>query len=510
MKIGGFMKCFKLCFLFILLIPVLLFAEDEVETQKNAAMSGSVGTMLVGGKMYTQIRLMPELRFGKIGIGFDIDLLIDGEGNPRKEDWDEWQDYVNKVLYIRYGQRGDTFFGKIGSFSSYSLGRGLVMRDYNNMLRYPEYRQIGLQLGGRLPVMNMTIEGFSANITENDILAARATIQPLPEALPILNNMTFGATVAHDRNQINGLIDSDDDGYADDFDDYPYDDNWYNEVDYNMEEYWVLYQEWVVFQDSTAIPSYNDFETWFSQSDFIDGKRNPSFSELGKAPITVIGVDYELPLITTDLFKLSNYGEIAQIIDHKMGFIFPGFYSKFLIFHANLEFRYYQEDFMPAFFDQLYDEKRVTTFAIGDSTSLFVKEDLLAARTEARGWYGSLTSNLFNFLILTVSYEDMYGENDVHHRSIWGRAGLQQKIIPQIVKAEINYYQTGFDKLRYFKTENAQVDGALGYALAGSTTLVAKYSERYRDWNGDGKISGKHNDKPETIKTFGMGVEFRF
>ncbi len=91
------------------------------------------------------------------------------------------------------------------------------MRDYNNMLRYPEYRQIGLQLGGRLPVMNMTIEGFSANITENDILATRATIQPIPDAVPFIKNMTFGATVAHDRNQINGLIDSDDDGYADDF-----------------------------------------------------------------------------------------------------------------------------------------------------------------------------------------------------------------------------------------------------------------------------------------------------
>jgi hypothetical protein len=493
------MKCFKICFILILLFPILLCADDDVDIEKNAAMSGSIGTMLINGKMYTQIRFMPELRFGKIGFGFDIDLMIDADGNPRKEDWDEWQDYVNKLLYIRYGRRGDPFFGKIGSFFSYSLGRGLVMRDYNNMLRYPEYRQIGLQLGGSLPVMNMTVEGFSSNITENDILAARATIQPIPEAVPFFKNITFGATLAHDRNQIKGLLDSDGDNYPDDFDDFPYNSNHWNQVDYDLAEWMIIYEE--IVGDTTG------FANWFENSPTIDGKRNPSFSDLGKAPITVIGIDYELPLITKDLFKLSHYGELAHIVNHKMGFIFPGFYSQFLIFHANLEFRYYQDDFSPAFFDQLYDEKRVI---VVNDTLLVTKEDYLAFRTEARGWYGSLTSNIFNFIIITVAYEDMYSKNDIHNRSFWGRVGLKQKIIPQIVRAEVNYYQTGFDKLRYFKTENARVDGALGYALGSNTTLVGKYSERYRDWNGDGKIAGKHNDKPETIKTFGMGVEFRF
>ena len=492
------MKSCKLFLLFILLVPIFLSAQEEAAD--NFGMGGSVGTVLVGEKMYTQVRLMPELRFGKFGIGFDIDLMIDEDGNTRKEDWDDWEDYVNKILYIRYGQRGDTFFGRIGSFPSYTLGRGLVMRDYSNMLRYPEYRQIGLQLGGKLPVANLSLEGFSSNITKNEILAGRVTTQPIPESLPFLKNITFGATIAHDRNQFKGLLDTDDDNYPDDFDDYPYDDDWHNEVDHEYDEWWAIFQE--INPNGTQ----EEFEEWFYSSDILNAKRNPSFDDLGEDNVTVLGVDYEIPLVSTDLFILSNYGEAAQIIDHNMGFIFPGFYSKFLIFHANLEFRYYQDDFTPAFFDQLYEDQRCSV--VGDT--LFTKEDQLAYRTESRGWYGSLKSDLFNFITLTVSYEDMYGENDIHHRSIWGKAALNKTFIPQLVKAEINYYQTNFDKLRYFKTPYAQVDGALGYALGGNTTLVAKYSERYRDLDGNGKIEGKVNDKPETIKTFGMGVEFRF
>jgi len=48
-------------------------------------------------------------------------------------------------------------------------------------------------------------------------------------------------------------------------------------------------------------------------------------SELGEEEITVFGVDYEIPLFQTDLLFFSHYGELAQIVDHNMGFIFRVF-----------------------------------------------------------------------------------------------------------------------------------------------------------------------------------------
>jgi len=479
------------------------FRGEDKGKGKGFQMGGAVGTIMMGDNVYTRIRLMPEITFGKIGIGLDFDLLIDSDGNIKEDEWDEFKDYANKIYYIRYGHRSDPFFGRIGGFPAYSLGHGLVMRDYSNMLRYPEVRQIGLQLGGKIPVAGLELEGFTSNLTENEILAGRVTFLPLGSTeIPLLKNIRFGSTIAHDRNQIKGLIDSDDDEYPDVYDDYPYNDDAHNEVDEEIDFYRDLYFELHPDSSETA------FQDWFEDSPTLDELRNSPFSELGEDDVTVIGVDYELPLISNKVFYLSHYSEVAKILDHNMGFIFPGFYSKFLIFHANLEFRFYQEDFIPAFFDELYDEQRAVAYHFEETglDSVETKEDKLIGTTETKGWYGSLTADLFHLLFLTVSYEDMYGKDDVHYKSLWGKASVNTDFVPKFSRAEISYSQTGFDKLEHFKNPSALVTGTLGYDLGGNTELVGKYQERYVDYDGNGEINGKE----ETIKTMGFGVEFRF
>jgi len=111
----------------------------------------------------------------------------------------------------------------------------------------------------------------------------------------------------------------------------------------------------------------------------------------------------------------------------------------------NLEFRMYQDDFMPAYFNNLYEEQRAVVY--GDSVIL--KESLLDYTTESKGWHASLTSNLFRVLSLTVTYEDMYGE-DERVKSLWGKLAFNNTFIPKLNIAEVNYSQTGFDKLKYF------------------------------------------------------------
>ncbi|MDP8202562.1 MAG: hypothetical protein P9M11_10545, partial [Candidatus Tenebribacter burtonii] len=263
-----------------------------------------------------------------------------------------------------------------------------------------------------------------------------------------------------------------------------------------------------VYFEFNPYNTIENFEAWFDTSSTIDDLRNSPFSEFGEDDITVFGVDYEIPLIQSPLFALSHYGEVAKIMDHKMGFIFPGFYSKFLIFHMNLEYRIYQEDFMPAFFNQLYDEQRavVVIDSAGKKTAISKEEYQLVNMTKSHGWYGSLTTNFLNFLFITVAYEDMYDENDDNSRSLWGKANFDTKIIPKLTKAEIGYTQTGFDKLTEFKTANAIINGTLGYSLGGSTQLVGSYQERYVDLNNDGKIKGTD----ETITSMSIGVEFSF
>ena len=493
----------KVLFLLMLIIPILLFAQDEEPASNGLNMGGGIGTVLMGGETYSQIRLMPELVLGKFGLGLDIELLIDSEGNIREEEWDEFEDYVNKIYYLRYGQRGDSFYGKIGGFPYYTLGHGLIMKDYSNMLRYPQVRQLGVQLGGKLPFADLELEVFTSNITENDILAGRIVTAPLKDMnLPIISNIKLGATIVHDANQYNGLLDSDDDNYADVFDDFPDNANYHNLVDYEIEFYQSLYEE--LFPDSSQAA----FENWFYNSPTLDELRNPSMSELGEEEITVFGVDYEIPLFQTDLIFFSHYGELAQIVDHNMGFIFPGFYSKFLIFDMNLEFRMYQDDFMPAYFDNIYDEQRAFYDLIEETgkDTIKTKEDTIEGTPESKGWHASLTSNLFRVLSLTVTYEDMYGKGDENVKSLWGKLAFNNTFIPKLNIAEVNYSQTGFEKLKYFKTPSSLIEGKLGFSMSANTELVGTYQERYIDLNGDDIIKGKD----ETIKTMNFGVEFRF
>ncbi|MDP8232681.1 MAG: hypothetical protein P9L91_08455, partial [Candidatus Zophobacter franzmannii] len=210
----------KLIILLVLLLPLFLFAQDDTENQEGFAMGGAIGTVNLGGENYTSIRLMPELAIWKFGIGLDIDLLIDGEGQIREEDWDDWEDYVNKFYYLRFARRTDPFYFKVGGLRGYTLGNGLLMDNYSNMLHYPEVRQIGLYTGfNAYSVANLGAEVFTSNVTENDILAARVRINPFYySAIPFLENLMVAGSVAMDRNQYHAILDTDGDNVPDAFD----------------------------------------------------------------------------------------------------------------------------------------------------------------------------------------------------------------------------------------------------------------------------------------------------
>jgi hypothetical protein len=483
--------------------PIKPQTEEIEETDEPSSnfdspfnMGGGLGTISVNDKSYTQIRLMPELTFGKFGVGLDIELLIDNEGNIRDEDWDEWEDYVNKIYYLRYGQRGDNIYGRFGGFHNYTLGHGLIMNEYSNMLRYPEIKQMGLQIGGNIPFYGIGAELFSSDITENDILAGQLSFLPLQKTeIPFLENIKIGLVGAIDINQNNGLLDSDDDGYYDYFDDFPYDDSKFSEA-----EEWYI----VIHGDSTG------FANWFENSEYFVRPK----SDFLKNDIGAWGLNYELPLLTTNLFSFANYGEIAEIrrnpdtkIFENSGFIFPGFYAKFLIFQANLEFRHFNKGFAPAYFNQLYDQQRVTV----NDDNVIVKEETLTAENypASRGWLARISSNILNILELSIIYEDMYAINaeDESNKSLSGSLLLKKSFIPKLNSAQITYSQNQFIWNNFaFKAPSAFIEGKLSYNLSTNSVLVGAYQQRYVDLNGDGKIKGTD----EIISTTNIGVEFKF
>lgn len=508
------MKNFYL-FLIFLILPLFLSSQDaniDSTSFNGVSLNGEFGSISFGGQSYTRIRLLPEFMIWKFGVGLDIDLLLDSDGNIVEEDWDEFEDYLNKIYYVRFGKRGDIFYTKIGGFTNYTLGKGLIMNGYTNMINFPELRQIGVQVGGKLPFAGINMEFFSSNYTKNEILAGRLSAIPLESSgMPFFNKLNLGFSFATDRNQFGNISDKDGDKYPDVFDDFPDNKNYHldsdsdgyaDEIDSDLDGDNLLDYEYVKnnWTDMDSLLIEEMLNAGYLDDD-IYRKIMHQYSE--KDAISIIGFDYELPLIQTDLLYLSNYAEFAKIIDHSYGVILPGFYSKFLIFDMRLEFRHYSDDFEPNFFNQLYDVERSIVF--GDT--ILTKEQTIKNINSSSGWYGSVTTQIFNLMFFNISYEDMYGKDIQNGKSIWSSIYLKPNLIPKISTAKISYTQTRVDNIfSDYRTPTSMIDGKIGFNITPNSQLVGLYQERYIDMNGDNKIEGKE----EVLKTMNFGIEISF
>lgn len=490
----------KILIFLIILVPMFLFAqevdetnqvEDTNETEFN--MGGSAGSMTINGEMYTRIRLNPELSFWRFGLGLDFDLLINSDGEVRKEDWDDFEDYLNKILYIRYQERGDNFYFKVGAIKSYTLGHGLIMNNYSNMLLYPDPRKTGGYMGFNTPFSGAGAEVFTSDFNRNDVLAGRVKVNPLGTLnLGLLSNLEVGLSCGYDKNAYekyrNYVFDYDNDGIPDSED---------HDVNNNN------------LIDNEEFPGYDE-----NNSEFFE--ENPiinAYDMSKKEEVIILGLDYTVPILTTDFITLEHYAEAAKIIDYGEGFIFPGFHSRFLMFDMKLEGRRFEDQFLPGFFDGSYDNERSQLYEIETDNdkvvrTIVTKESLLENIDASTGWYASITSNIADLLYLDIAFQDMYGDGLVYGKSLWAGLRADTSMIPKIREASITYSQTNKKYIDFhrFRAIGAQVNGKISYELGGSSYLVGKYQERYNDVDGDGKIKG---DK-EISKTFGFGVEFYF
>ncbi len=496
----------KVIIFFLILLPLVLMAQEigeDVSQGTEFQMGGSVGATTINGETYTRIRLNPELSFWKFGVGLDIDFLITGEGDIREEDWDEWQDYINKILYLRYAHRGEPFYALVGSFPSYTLANGLIINGYTNMLNYPDQKKIGGYMGFNTDLSGFGMEMFAADFRKMDIFATRAHFKPMNISnFPILENFDLGVSFAHDRNQYLRFEDSDNDNVPDIFDDYPNNENFAvdtdgdgipdgmdldadndNLLDDNGEDWW------------DALPGY-------LQDDSVVLKKKREYNKEEK--VTIVGTDYMLPIIDQEYFKFYHYAEYAKIIDYGQGFIFPGFGSKVAIFDLKLEGRRFEDEFIPGFFDYLYDDQRAYVF--GDS--IYTKTSILDNVNASTGWYGSATTNIANLIYFDLAYQDMYGKDVSTGKSLWVGLRADTNMIPKIKEASIVYSQTNksYINFKQFRNENATVTGKISYELGGNSYLVGNYQERYSDTDGNGKIEGEE----EIDKTFSFTVEFKF
>lgn len=117
-------------------------------------MMGGLGITWIDDQPYTTITLAPEFAFGKFGVGFYLQLLMDNNNNfkLRKDEYKGGVGVLRAIRYVRYGKKYDPLYVRAGMLELASLANGFLMWNYNNASNYDK-RKLGLAFDADLGVV---------------------------------------------------------------------------------------------------------------------------------------------------------------------------------------------------------------------------------------------------------------------------------------------------------------------------------------------------------------------
>lgn len=470
--------------------------KPQAPTKKPFNMGLAVGSATINDTIYNQVALRPELSFGKLGIGFDLVMYIDNEGNVRKDEWDEPSDFIDKILYLRWGQKSDPFWLKWGSLNNVTLGYGGLLNGYSNMMEFPSVRKVGINTG--INYGNFGTEIFLSNMKDfsrgGTLLGLRGTYR-ISDALPI----TIGMNFVQDMNQFSGLKDTDGDNYPDLFDDFPNDKELWNDTDGDgiadlNGGSKAPNGGWDIDADGNNILD--------SEQSDLNLKPEPFKSTNSEAVAQGFGFDIGYPVLKSRALSLEVYsefntlsfsqstGDTTYFNRDKMtgsGITLPGLKASFFGFlSVSFEYRLKNGYFIPQFFDGSYDLSRVTVQTTDNGIIVRTKDQLVFAdplsNQDTKGMYGSASANLFNLITFNASYANMKADT-TEFNSFNALLNLNADNIPKLSVAQA-YYQRNNDKNPFDfsnPTLNTVFGYKVGYEVSQGVSVIWDFRQYYRD-----------------------------
>jgi len=194
----GIIPFSKIFMLFALLFCLQDVAKAQIGTSDSAnVFRMPVGYTNIGGQDYFGMRIQPELAFGKVGFGLDVPLFWGPEGF-RDEEYRDGLGILRMVRYFRYGRKGrDPFHIKVGDLTGTTFGRGFLINNYSNAPSF-ERRKVGAYFDVRIKG-KYGIEGLYSDFNRFNMLAIRPYARPLATSgIPILETAEVGITYLTD------------------------------------------------------------------------------------------------------------------------------------------------------------------------------------------------------------------------------------------------------------------------------------------------------------------------
>lgn len=194
----------KFIVVILLIVNHLAFAQGfgSIPMPEDRQISGGLGITWIDDQPYTTFTLAPDVSLGKIGFGLNIQLLMDQSNNfkLRTDEYKGGAGILRAIRYVRYGQKNDPFYARVGTLENAVLGHGFLVWNYNNASNYDK-RKVGLALDADLKKGGF--ETIFSNFNLNEMYAFRLYIRPLqfthPD-LPFFSNLRFGFSMVKDHN----------------------------------------------------------------------------------------------------------------------------------------------------------------------------------------------------------------------------------------------------------------------------------------------------------------------
>ena len=491
--------------------------------KKPFGMGLGIGSATIDGTLYNQLALRPEINFAGIGMGLDLVVYMDDEGNIRQDEWDfdDNPDLIyDKILYIRYGEKSSPIWAKYGSIENMTLGQGGLMKGYSNMMEFPTVRRVGINTG--FNIGSIGGEVFLSNIKD---LSRGGTIFGLRAQYKISDNLpiTIGLNYISDANMFSAMKDKDGDSFPDVFDDFPTDSTLWNDTDGDG---WADPGHGLSVPDSLIDIDADGDNIVDTIDDSVMIKARPFSINDNKASVSAWSFDVSYPVLTSKMLSLTVYTEFNSLMFPEVstigessdtlfyrpersgsGITLPGIRSKlFGLLDLSLEYRSVQGSYVPQFFDQAYDLNRVLSVSQGTSTTVKTKDmsffEDYDNKASSSGVYGSANMSILNLLNFNASYASMKADT-LEFNSFNSVLTLNTDNIPKLSVATA-FYRRNNDKDPFdFKNPSANtvMGYRVGYEMSKGVSLIWEYSEFYRD-NGSGELEPIRQTKVETAFSF--------
>lgn len=421
-----------------------------------------------------------DIDLGKVGFGVQAPLrfrIVDNDPPDRddiddvlrKEDWDEFSDYLKILRYVRYGRKGDTLHGTFGELRKASIGHGTIVHRYYNNVQVDHHRtgmtlDVNTDYGG--------FESLAGDLIGTGLYAGRAYLRPwsFVDEQSWWKRIGLGFTLATDLKA-------------------PYE-----------------------LEDASGAPVLNVV----TQQPAVSAENNLRVHSDKRA--TVFGADIELKLLDLDLLALTPYIDLNHVVDGGTGY-HQGVLGRVDIpvlsiqLEGRLEYRNLDGDYVPAYFDSFYEVQRYG-FPFRDKNGLFGAApgtevgsvpkrrvvEVLDRADRLDGIYAEANLDAQGLFTVGGSYDDYEGPLNSNLRLFLDVPALDE------FKFTCYYYKHNFDTWREaFSFDERSLFLLEGqYPLGPGLYLVARF---WRVWRLD-RSSGEYEPVDDISLGINMGFTF--